>query len=649
MLEDAKAKGILTESLSDLYKGKSLLHYANEKRHVDIVRTLLVSFNADPSVKSDNELSCYQSSAEDMQLADVYHSYFLQLVTNDKLDHVEKCVDAGMDCNQEYPIDKAYLLSWACQYSSEEMVTYLLHHGAKVDLIDSDGLTALHVAFKSLNEGAIRALMKHSVKSDITIKSPFGDYQGYTSLDLCRRLCPQFEKYLYENLKDESTETSNSDEHAMSPDSVNLNAEAENATIDTIAAKGKLSLCNSLSKDEDEQPSLAPNGAGNVLHAVQEDEPREISRSEEKLKSLISVTRKRNNSANDSQLCPIPKVVNMLELAPESNEVSKLSSFKEILVSMHNFPQWQIILDLVTVMLNPLSRMGLKLNISMHTERSSAKVQAYQIPLYINYVNSDSVTCPGKYILRLKNGKCFIKCYSIEGARNGLATFVQLMSAREPFASPCVIYDSPLMEARSVMFDFNMWLGWKTGIIYEVLLISSLLKYNQIVIPISTYLSTLFHGSVEGICQKLVEVVILAERFCLKVVPYVELSSLNVEVPEAYQKELAFFKQMLSCFNHKQAVIFGPKFTTFLCQNSELCDYTLLNLRLNGDSQEMVFCVDAVSEVSLVDEMFSDVAVCCTKPDVLKECLEQGARVLLKAEEGSSSRGLVARAQMSNL
>ena len=643
ILEDSKSKGVLEHILNSTHKGKSILHYANEAGNADIVRTLLVSFNADPSIKSADEgLTCYQSAVENQTLSDIYHSYFLQLVTNDKLEHVKQCIKAGMDCNQQYPIDGAYLLNWACQYSKEDMVRCLLENGAEVDVIDSDGLTALHVSVKSGNEGAIKALMSHSVKSDPTIRSPHGDYQGFTAQELCQRLCPQFEHYFISS-KIEESESGNSiaDEHALSPDSSNLNDDLVNSAEDKMW-KGKLSIMTSFSKeepDESDDSSVVPSKSKT-----------ENMKCFEAFKTMVGLKSAANVDKNILGLCPLPKIVKTQERIENNSEVA-VNSFSEILVSFQNFHEWQKTLDLVTMMLNSLSRLGFKINASMLPKLDPSKLRAYQYPLHISLIDSKSVSKPGKYTLTFEQNFCNIKCYSIEGARNGLATFVQLLSERRTESSinvGKVVYDNAVLETRAVMFDFEMWLAWKTGILYEVLLISSLLKYNTIVIPLSNDLITIFGDSIEVICQKLVETIILAERFCLQVVPYLEITSDQIN-QESYREKVQFFKQVLSCFNRKNRTIFGPVFSTFLCEHQDCKDYTFYTLGLNGNEDGLVFCANDVATARRIGDIANDATVCCSEPDILMEAVCRGMRLILRSDDESANRSLVARAELTKL
>ncbi|HEY5871262.1 MAG TPA: ankyrin repeat domain-containing protein [Candidatus Tectomicrobia bacterium] len=67
---------------------------------------------------------------------------------------VEALLNKGASVKERYGLDKATPLMWAAQNTSEDVVKILLSHGASVKDVDSDGMTALHYAFKNKSKKA---------------------------------------------------------------------------------------------------------------------------------------------------------------------------------------------------------------------------------------------------------------------------------------------------------------------------------------------------------------------------------------------------------------------------------------------------------------------------------------------------------------
>lgn len=89
-----------------------------------------------------------------------------------KLSSVDVLVDAGADVNRRNEIDDLTPLDVAISCGKLDMIKVLLRHGARVDAVNSSGITALHYAAGLGEPGLIHALVKAG--ADVSSKGPLG-------------------------------------------------------------------------------------------------------------------------------------------------------------------------------------------------------------------------------------------------------------------------------------------------------------------------------------------------------------------------------------------------------------------------------------------------------------------------------------------
>ena len=539
----------------------------------------------------------------------------LQVVTNDKIEEIEKCIAGGLDPNQEYPVEGAFILHWACQYSDPETIQCLLRHGANAHAFDSDGLTALHVAVKYANESAISVLTGSEV-CDTTIRAGSGDYLGFTAYELTLRFCPQFSHY-FQN-----------DEQAVNGDVDEIeNVDYEHSQSGIATKSEDLSFKGTLS-------IISPDRSSPVDNETLVQSSKGVGNAKASPWDCL-------NHKSEVAVCPFPKAFNAVAGCDPFN----FPVGSEVLVYPQNFECWQKILDLISMIMSSMGRIGCKFNMSvvspeMQLQQEKPKSDHFQYPLHIMLLNHSSSSRPGGYVLNMQSKQASIKAGSVEGIRNGLVTFLQLVIDRENIR-PVVIYDEAVFQNRSVLFDFSDILKWKVGILYEVALLASVLKFNQIVLPLS---SSLFVSqkisasfSLQKVCEKLVDVVVLTERFCLQTLPYLEVSSVELDTDLELTMEIDVLKHLLKCFNNKSRLIFGPNLSMVSAQRPGLLHFVLYSLGVDPAVTDLVVCLNSPSAVNLIATAVAHVTVCTDRHDVIKEVLNTGLRLLLKCSSDKSS------------
>ena len=564
--------------------------------------------------------------------SNVYSNYiitsYLQVVTNDKLEQIEKCIAGGLDPNQEYPMEGAFILHWACQYSETETIQCLLRHGANPHAFDTDGLTALHVAVKYANASAISVLIE-SQTCDISIKAGAGDYAGFTAYELTQRFCPQFshyfenDQYVNGNAQDESIDVAEN-EHNHSGGLVTKSED--------LSFKGTLSVISP-------EPSLPP-----LQNDVEFSMERTSKQSDDNAAPWDCFDSAKE--ATGLVVCPVPKGVNIVAGCEPFN----FPAGSEVLVYPQNFECWQKILDLISMIMSSLGRIGCKFNMSVvspgmqnQQQKSENPVTSKSLyPLHIVLLNQSSGNKCGSYVLNMQSKQCSLKAATVEGVRNGMVTFLQLAIDRENI-HPAVIYDEAVFQSRSLLFDVNEFLNWKVGILYEVALLASVLKFNQIVLPLtsSNFFPENMNGSpvftLQKVCEKLVDVVVLTERFCLQTLPFLEVSSVELDTDHELMAEIDVLKHLLKCFNNKSRVIFGSNLSMVVAQRHGLLLQVMFNLGLDPMKTDLVVCLNSPSAVNLIGSSVGHVTVCTDRSDVIKEVLNCGLRLVLKCCSDQSS------------
>jgi ankyrin repeat protein len=98
-------------------------------------------------------------------------------VVSHKFNTVQSLVEKGEDINQRDPDSWRTPLIFAAYYRNNAILKYLLEKGASVNLIDRQGMSALHYASYYGDMLNVKDLLDH--KADFNVK----DYNGYTPLN----------------------------------------------------------------------------------------------------------------------------------------------------------------------------------------------------------------------------------------------------------------------------------------------------------------------------------------------------------------------------------------------------------------------------------------------------------------------------------
>jgi len=102
---------------------------------------------------------------------------------HDKLETVRRYIERGEDLNQQDEVHDHTPLMRACRWNRLGVARLLITHGADINIINEDGITALHLACSHGYTQVVKLLIEHG--ADVT-----PDALDYTPLDYAMKLSP---------------------------------------------------------------------------------------------------------------------------------------------------------------------------------------------------------------------------------------------------------------------------------------------------------------------------------------------------------------------------------------------------------------------------------------------------------------------------